>query len=85
MKELYFNNGKCYLILRKIPHHNVSDKTGKIISEMFNAWKEWLGADHVLKTSTHFLYCETVPDVEWEDIIKEDETTRIEEPGTVTQ
>jgi hypothetical protein len=38
---------------------------------MFNGWKEFLGADHVLRTSTHFLYCETIPDVEWEEVIEE--------------
>ena len=71
MKELFINNGKAYIVLRKIPHHNVTDKQGTIISDMFNGWKEFLGADHVLRTSTHFLYCETIPDVEWEETIEE--------------
>ena len=72
-RELYFHNGKCYVILRALPHHAVSDKQGRVISELFNGWKEHVGADHVLKTSTHFLYCETVPDIEWEEIPETDE------------
>jgi hypothetical protein len=70
MKELFFNNGKAYVILRKIAHHNVTGKDGNIKAELFNAWKEYLGADHVLRTSTEFLYCETVPDLEWEDVVE---------------
>jgi len=68
MKQLYRHNDKVYLILRRLAHHNVSDKHGNIIPEMFNAWKQFLGADHVLRDSTHFIYCETVPDVEFEEI-----------------
>jgi len=71
MKEIYFNGDKAYTILRRVPIHNVSDKQGNIISELFNAWKEHLGADHVLKNSTHFMYCETIPDIEWEEVIED--------------
>lgn len=71
MKEIYYHNGKAYLILRRVPAHNVSDKQGNIVSELFNAWKEHLGADHVLKNSTHFMYCETIPDIEWEEVIED--------------
>ena len=71
MKELFINNGNAYVVLRKIPHYNVMNKQGSIISDEFNGWKEYLGADHVLKTSTHFLYCETIQDAEWEDIIED--------------
>lgn len=69
MKEIYFHNSKAYLILRRVLIHNVSDKQGNIISELFNAWKEHLGADHVLKNSTHFMYCESIPDIAWEEVI----------------
>lgn len=71
MKEIYFHNDKAYLILRRVPIHNVSDKQGNIISELFNAWKEHLGADHVLKNSTHFMYCESIPDIEWEEVTED--------------
>lgn len=67
MRKLFAHNGKLYQIIREMPHHSVSDKEGKVIPWMFNGWKEHLGADHVLKTQTHYLYCETVPDIPWED------------------
>lgn len=72
MKELFFHNGKAYVVLRRLPYHSVSDRKGNIIPEVFNGWKEYLGADHVLKNSTHFIYCETVPDIDFEEIIEEE-------------
>ena len=75
MKELFLNNGNAYIVLRKIPHHNVMNKNGTIIPEAFNGWKEYLGADHVLKTSNHFLYCETIKDAEFEEIVEEEKET----------
>jgi len=71
MKQLYRHNDKVYVILRRIPQHNIKDKEGKIIGELFSAWKEHLGADHVLQDSTHFMFCETVLDVEWEEVDEE--------------
>ena len=81
MREIFYNNDKAYIVLRKLPHHNLMDKQGRVNSELFNAWKEWLRADHVLKTQTHFLYCETIPDVEWEEVAEE----YIQETGTDEQ
>jgi hypothetical protein len=68
LQKLYWYNGNCYLILRELPHHTLTDKAGKVIPEVFTAWKAWLGADHVLKNKTHFIFCETVPEVEFEEI-----------------
>jgi len=69
MKELFYNGGEVYVILRRIPQHNILDKNGRVIPQAFNAWKGWLGADKVLKTQTHFLFCETVQSVEWEELV----------------
>ena len=69
-KKPYEHNGNLYLIIREMPLHNFTRKDGSIIPEVFNGWKEYLGAEHVLKTKTHFLFCEKVQDVEWEDVPK---------------
>lgn len=71
MKELFFNGGTAYVVLRRIPHHNIHGRDGNVIREVLQAWKEHLGADHVLRTTTEYLYCETIPDVDWEDCAKE--------------
>jgi hypothetical protein len=67
MKELFFNGGEVYLIIRRIPIHNFTKRDGSVIPEIFNGWKQYLGADKVLKTQTHFLFCETVEEPVWEE------------------
>jgi hypothetical protein len=37
--------------------------------ELVQAWRDYLGCDHVLRSQTHFLFCETIE----EAIIVEDE------------
>jgi len=39
--------------------------------EYVKAFRDWLKADHVLRTQTHVLFCETIQDVEWEDVVEE--------------
>ena len=57
-------NGNFYRLVRQMPLHQFTRKDGSIIGEKYNAWKEWLKADHVFKTQSHFLFCETVQDAE---------------------
>jgi hypothetical protein len=37
-------------------------------NELLKLWKEHEGADHILKTDTHFLLCETIKEPEWVEI-----------------
>lgn len=71
MKQLYFYNDNVYVVLRDIPVSNFFNKQGELNRELLNAWKEYLGADHVLKTDSHFLMCETVSEPEWNEVIEE--------------
>jgi hypothetical protein len=68
MKQLYIHNDKAYLILRKtligkfeIDHHPEN-------MELVKMYRDWVGADHVLRDQTHFLFCETIQDVEFEEL-----------------
>ena len=36
--------------------------------EVVKAWMEWLGCDHVLKDQKHFIFVETIQDIEFEEI-----------------
>ena len=67
-RQLFRNGDDLYIIIREIAIHNLSNKDGSVKAELFNAWKEHLRADKVLKNSTHFLFCETVQEPEWEEI-----------------
>jgi hypothetical protein len=65
IKELFRNGDDLYIVLRKIPLHNFKVKGSDAINpDLFNAWKEYLGADKVLKQNETFLFCETVPEAE---------------------
>jgi hypothetical protein len=71
MKGLYFYNGNVYLVLRNISASYFFNKQGELNRELLNAWKEYLNADHILKTDNRFLFCETVPEPEWNEITNE--------------
>lgn len=70
MKQLYYHNDKAYLINRRIPVHNF-EKNEQINLEFVKAWMEWLGCDHVLRDQTHFMFVETIEDVEFEELNNE--------------
>jgi hypothetical protein len=42
-------------------------------------YRDWVGADHVLRDATHYMFCETIQDVEFE-MIKDDIIIETEEP-----
>jgi len=67
MKQLYYHNNKAYLINRRIPIHTF-EKNNQINFEFVKAWMEWLGCDHVLRDQTHFMFVETIKDIEGEEI-----------------
>jgi hypothetical protein len=69
MKQLMKHGDKAYLLIRQLP----IEKFGKDEPNMENVktFRDWVKADHVLRTHTHFLFCETIQDTEWEDIIQE--------------
>jgi hypothetical protein len=71
MKKLYFYNGNVYLVLRDIHASYFFNKQGELNRDLLNAWKEYLGADHILKTDNRFLMCETVPEPEWNEVTNE--------------
>jgi len=72
MRRLYFYNGEVYVVLRDIPVSYFFNKEGQLIRELLHEWKEYLEADHILKTESHFLFCETVKEPKWEEIQHEE-------------
>jgi hypothetical protein len=68
MKQLYIHGGKAYLILRTLPisRFNISDNL--LNMDKVKIFRDWCGADHVLRDNTHFMFCETIEDVEWEEL-----------------
>jgi hypothetical protein len=68
MKEVFYYNSNVYLVLRKLNLSYIIDRHNNINEELLKIWKEGVGADHVLKTNTHFLLCETITEPEWSEI-----------------
>ena len=40
--------------------------------EALKAWRDYLGGDHVIKVNDSYLVCETIEDVEFEDVVYTD-------------
>ena len=73
MKPLYKHGDRLFQIKREIPLHNFQRKgTNHLDMEYVKAWRDWLGAEHVLRTQTTFLFVMRVDDVEFEEIINEE-------------
>ena len=78
IKEVFFASGKAYLILRKLPIY-IFTKNDILNRDKLNLFKEWCGADHVLKTPSHFMLVETIEEADYEVIEVEDEQLLNEE------
>lgn len=48
------------------------DKKGVVQMELLKAWRDWIGADHVLRVQNSYLMCETVPEIDFEEIVYTD-------------
>lgn len=72
MFQLYKHNDTYYKILRDMPSHNFMDKNGTVQMEILKAWRDWLGADHVLRVQDRYLMCETIPEIDFEEIVYTD-------------
>jgi len=72
MKQIYRHGDKTYVILKRVLEGHFSKKIGENPNtEYIQMYRDWIGADHVLRDQTHFMFCETIPDVEFEEIKEE--------------
>jgi hypothetical protein len=53
---------KWYKQLLYLKEHNVMRSNGEIVMEALAAWRDYCGADHVLRDQTGFMLCETIED-----------------------
>ena len=58
-------NDKGYVVKREMPVLRFNIKgSNRLNMELCQAYRDYLGCDHVLRTQTHFLFCETIEDAE---------------------
>ena len=60
--KLIKHNDVWYKMLRYLPEHNVMDKGGNVRMDVLAGWRDYVGADHVLRDQTGFILCETIKD-----------------------
>ena len=70
--RFFRHNDMLYLVLQEIPESKINDKKGDPNLELLKVWRDWRGADHVLRLSHSYLLCETIEDAE---IISYEDTT----------
>tara|TARA_R110001606_G_scaffold113564_1_gene240692 strand:- start:791 stop:1015 length:225 start_codon:yes stop_codon:yes gene_type:complete len=68
LKGLRIQDGKSYAVLRQIPIQKFETGINLLNMNYVKAYRDWLGADHVLRDNTYFIFCTTIQDIEWEDI-----------------
>ena len=62
---LKYLNGNAYIVKKEVAQHNFKIKgQNQLNMKLVEDYMKWLGCDHVLRTQTHFLFCETIPDAE---------------------
>ncbi|NDB85826.1 MAG: hypothetical protein EB127_24460 [Alphaproteobacteria bacterium] len=65
--QIQVHNNIAYKILRtQFISHFAPRLDEQPNMEYVQIYRDWVGADHVLRNSTHFLFCETIPDVDFE-------------------
>ena len=58
-------NDNAYIVKREVPTHVFAVKgQSKLNMELLQAYRDYLGCDHVLRSQTHFLMCETIEEAE---------------------
>ena len=64
----YRHKENLFIILQEIPEYKVNDKEGNPNLDLLKAWRDWRGADHVLRLSHSYLLCETIGDLKFEEL-----------------
>ena len=79
--KLFKHNDILYLILRDMNPHHFHNKKGEFLNDKLVAWKQFLGAEHVLKLNGRFLFVEEIQSIDFEDLpqIEEQQELNIEE------
>ncbi len=67
-KDIFYNNGKAYKILRKIKEHNLDptpygvQDTRQNRMKILQVWRDHIGGNHVLHIAmaNHYLICDEI-------------------------
>ena len=69
VKQVYKHGDAAYIILSQRPIYSfAATMDAEPDMNIVQEYMKWVGADHVLRSPTHFMFCETIPDVDFEII-----------------
>ena len=67
--QIQVHNDTAYQVLRAQTISHFAPRLDEHPNmEYVQLYRDWVGADHVLRTPTHFLFCETIQEAEFEMI-----------------
>ena len=67
MKSIYMHGDAAYHVVAQKPIHHFAKIFGDNPNmEYVQMYMNWLRCDHVLNNQTHFMFCETITDVDFE-------------------
>jgi len=63
------HNDVAYKVLYQKPTYHFAKRFNEQpIREYLDMFKEWCGADIIIQSETHFIFVETIPDIDFEMI-----------------
>ena len=66
--KIKYVNDSAYVVKQEVSVGTFSVKgSNKLNMELVQAYRDWKGCDHVLRSQTHFMFCETIEEVVEED------------------
>ena len=67
--KIKYVNDSAYVVKQEVSVGTFSVKgSNKLNMELVQAYRDWKGCDHVLRSQTHFMFCETIEEavMDWE-------------------
>ena len=59
--KIKYVNDSTYVVKQEVSVGTFSVKgSNKLNMELVQAYRDWQGCDHVLRSQTHFMFCETI-------------------------
>ncbi len=70
-RKIFKHHDKLYIIKNKAPISSFMGEDKKIHLDLVQEMQDYFGCDHTLKTELHFLFVETIEEVEFEELCHE--------------
>jgi len=79
MRQVYKHGDGAYVVLDQKPISHFAKKLDEEPNmEYVQLYMQWRKADHVLRSNTHFLFCETINDAEYVEMDNLSDTEHVD-------